>query len=55
MQYFKEIHIHGPIYFGRDVEIVYGPKDEIEKNKQTVLLFEETFGVPVKAIEDNFM
>jgi hypothetical protein len=39
LNYFKEVHIHGPIYFGRDIEIVYGPKQEIEKNKETVLLF----------------
>ena len=36
LQYFKEVHIHGPISFIQDVECIYAPLNEIKQNQKDV-------------------
>lgn len=36
LEHFKEIHIHGPIVFSRDIDCIYGPLSEINSNMEAV-------------------
>jgi hypothetical protein len=50
MPTFKEVHIHGPIWFSQDVECVYAPVQEINNNREVVERFTKRFKVPVYEI-----
>jgi hypothetical protein len=49
--FIKEVQIHGPIRFDRDIERVYAPEHDIKARADLVRQFEEKFKVPVLPIE----
>lgn len=49
---YKEIQIHGPIEFGKDIERLYVNKSEVQDKKYLDMVYEfsEKFGVPYEFI-----